>query len=126
MPVSFLLPDISPDRIALELKKLEKKSQEYRLTINDRKELEFTFPEMVSGEPFPVSIVLPHGYPNAAPRIYALRLPPNAPMCWPDGSLSIYGSTAAWNPKADDIVRALDLARDWLKAFAKWQATGIS
>ena len=123
VPVSFLLPDISPDRIALELRKLDEQKQVYRLTINDRRELEITFPELSSMESSPVSIVLPHGYPDTAPRIYALRLPTDIPMCWPDGSLVIYGSTVAWNSKADNVVGALGLVREWLRTFAKWQAT---
>src|SRR5450759_4958675 len=124
VPVSFLLPDISPDRIAVELKTLADEKQDYRLTINERKELEITFPETIAGEAMPISIVLPHGYPESAPRIYALRLPSNAPMRWPDGSLSIYGAAAVWNSKSHDVFNALGLARTWLKQFASWRNTG--
>ena len=46
-----------------------------------------------------ISIVLPHGYPNSAPRIYAAQVASNAPKRWPDGSLSIFGATATWNAK---------------------------
>ena len=41
VPVSFLLPDISPDRITQELNKLAEKNENYKLTINENKELEF-------------------------------------------------------------------------------------
>ena len=35
VPVSFLLPDIAPDRIAKELAKLDAKKESYKLTINE-------------------------------------------------------------------------------------------
>ena len=124
VPVSFLLPDVSPDRIAVELQKMAENKQDYRLTINEKKELEITFLESVSGEEMPVSVVLPHGYPESAPRIYVLRLPKDTPMLWPDGSLSIYGSTAVWSPKSHNALNALSLARIWLKQFTEWQKTG--
>ena len=71
VPVSFLLPDIPPDRIAKELSKLDAKNENYKLTINDNKELEISCLETAAGESVVISIVLPHGYPNSAPRIYA-------------------------------------------------------
>lgn len=124
VPVSFLLPDISPERIAAELGKLEGKQEIYKLTVNEQKELEITFAETVAGERILLSIVLPHGYPDAAPRIYADKLPPNTPKRWPDGSLAIFGATATWNPKAGDVLHTLSLARVWLRAFSKWHKTG--
>ena len=45
--------------------------ENYKLTINDNKELEISCRETAAGENVVISIVLPHGYPNAAPRIYA-------------------------------------------------------
>jgi prevent-host-death family protein len=124
VPVSFLLPDIPPDRIAKEMNKLNAKDEKYKLTINDNKELEISCVETAAGENVVISIVLPHGYPNAAPRIYAAQVAPNAPRRWPDGSLSIFGATAAWNAKAHDASHALSLARVWLKHYAKWRKTG--
>src|ERR1700682_1711184 len=38
VPVSFLLPDVSPERITLELSKLTEKNENYKLRINDNKE----------------------------------------------------------------------------------------
>lgn len=125
VPVSFLLPDISPDRIANELKKLEDAKEDYRLTINERKELEIAFPEIVAGEPNAISIVMPHGFPESAPRIYVLRVPEDAPMRWPDGSLSIYGAATLWIPRSHSVLSALVLARAWLGQFADWQQTGV-
>jgi hypothetical protein len=57
-------------------------------------------------------------------RIYAAQIAPNAPKRWPDGSLSIFGATAAWNVKTHDASHALSLARVWLKHYAKWRKTG--
>src|SRR5712691_2141082 len=69
VPVSFLLPDISPDRIVKELNKLDSKDENYKLTITDNKEIEISSVERAAGENVVISIILPHGYPNAAPRI---------------------------------------------------------
>jgi prevent-host-death family protein len=124
VPVSFLLPDIAPDRIAKELGKLDSKKENYKLTINDSKELEISCLETVAGENVVISIVLPHGYPNTAPRIYAEPVAPEASHRWPDGSLSIFGATAAWNAKTHDTTHALSLARIWLKHYARWRKTG--
>lgn len=124
VPVSFLLPDISPDRIARELNKLDGKNEKYKLTINDQKELEISCLESAAGENVVIRIVLPHGYPSAAPRIYAAQVAPNPPKQWPDGSLSIFGSAASWNVKTHDASHALSLARVWLKHYAKWLKTG--
>src|SRR5437588_12742282 len=72
VPVSFLLPDIPPDRIAKELHKLDSKDTKYKLAIiNTSKELEISCRETAAGEKVLIRIALPHGYPNAAPRIYA-------------------------------------------------------
>jgi prevent-host-death family protein len=124
VPVSFLLPDISPDRVALELAALKEKEEKHGLTINDKHELEITFREHVGGEAVGIDIVLPHGYPNSAPRIYAVDLAPNTPKRWPDGSLALFGASAAWNSKAHDVVYALNSARRWLRQYGKWRQTG--
>jgi prevent-host-death family protein len=124
VPVSFLLPDIAPDRIAKELDKLDSKETNYKLTINECKELEISCLETAAGERIIICIVLPHGYPNAAPRIYAEQVATGTPNRWPDGSLSIFGSTATWNAKTHDASHALHLARGWLKHYAKWRKTG--
>src|SRR5438309_10365868 len=63
VPVSFLLPDISPDRVALELAALKEKEEKHGLTINEHQELEISFREQVGGEPVGIDIVLPNGYP---------------------------------------------------------------
>lgn len=124
VPVSFLLPDISPDKITEELNQLRDKKENYKLTINENKELEINFHEVAAGENIVISIVLPHGYPNSAPRIYALHVPPNTPQCWQDGALSIFGAMATWNSKTHNVVYALGLAKKWLKQYAKWKKVG--
>lgn len=124
VPVWFLLPDISPERVANELDKLDERKEHHKLTINEKKELEINCHETAAGENVVISIVLPHGYPNAAPRIYAAQLPSNTPKRWPDGSLAIFGATAVWNAKNHDVIHALRLARAWLKEYTKWRRTG--
>lgn len=124
VPISFLLPDISPGRITKELSKLRDKKENYKLTINEHKELEINFHETAAGENIVISIVLPHGYPNSAPKLHALGLPSNTPHRWQDGSLSIFGATATWNKKSHDVVYALSLTREWLKQYAVWRKAG--
>jgi prevent-host-death family protein len=124
VPISFLLPDIPADRIARELGKLDGKNETYRLTINDYKELEISFLESAAGDNIIITIVLPHGYPSAAPRIYPTQVASNAPRRWPDGSLAIFGTSTIWNVKTHDASHALSLARTWLKNYAKWRKTG--
>jgi prevent-host-death family protein len=124
VPVSFLLPDIAPERIAQELEKLSESKEHPKVTINENKELEINCHETAAGENVVISIVLPHGYPNAAPRIYVLQIPSNTPRRWPDGALSIFGVTAVWNSKNHNTVYALRLARAWLKDYVKWRKMG--
>lgn len=124
VPVSFLLPDVAPERITLELSKLDEKKENYKLTINENKELEINCHETAAGENVLLSVVLPHGYPDSAPRIYALHVASNTPKRWQDGSLSIFGATATWNAKTHDVLHALSLARVWLRDYAKWRKTG--
>jgi prevent-host-death family protein len=124
VPVSFLLPDISPERIAHELNRLTEKNENYKLTINEDKELEINCDETAAGEDLIVTIVLPHGYPNSAPRIYVLKVPDSTPNRWQDGSLAIFGATAIWNPKSHDVTHALRLTRKWLRHYAKWRKSG--
>ena len=121
VPVSFLLPDVAPERITQEIAKLDEKKEDYRLTINDNKELEISCREAAGGENVVLTIVLPHGYPAAAPRVYAEQLSPNAPGRWQDGSLAIFGATSTWNSKAHDVIHTLNLGRRWLRQYAKWR-----
>lgn len=125
VPVSFLLPDVPPERITHELVKLSEKDENYRLTINDKKELEISFHETSGGDNIVLTVVLPHGYPNSAPRVYASNLVSDSPNLWPDGSLTIFGAMTTWNPKTHDVVHALGLGRIWLKLYGKWRSSGV-
>lgn len=124
VPVSFLLPDIPPDRIAQELAKLTERDERHKLTITEHKELEIGFHETAAGENIVVTIILPHGYPQAAPRVHAAPLHPDTPTRWPDGSLPLFGDPTRWNGKGHDVVHALRLARHWLRQYATWRRTG--
>ena len=124
VPVSFLLPDIPPERIARELSKLDEKQDNYKLTVTEKKELRIGFLETAAGENVVVTVVLPHGYPQAAPRVHADPLPPDTPNLWPDGSLPLFGDTSLWNGKGHDVVHVLGLARQWLRQYAAWRRTG--
>lgn len=124
VPVSFLLPDIPPGRIALEFDKLNEKNENHNLTITENKELEISFLETAAGESIVVSVVLPHGYPQAAPRVYASPLHPDTPERWPDGSLPLFGDPTLWNGKGHDAIHALSLARQWLRRYGAWRRTG--
>lgn len=124
VPVSFLLPDVSPARIAQELEKLRERNENYKLTITENNELDISFHEIAAGENVVLSVALPHGYPNAAPRIHVAPLAPNTPQRWQDGSLSIFGTMTTWNPRTHGVVHVLALARRWLKQYATWRKTG--
>jgi len=124
VPVSFLLPDIPPERIARELERLDEKHDKYTLTITDKNELQIGILETAAGENIIVSVVLPHGYPQAAPQVQASPLPPETPHRWPDGSLQLFGDPTLWNGKGHDAVHALGLARQWLRRYATWRRTG--
>jgi hypothetical protein len=124
VPVSFLLPDIPTGRIASEISRLREKGKEHTLTINETNELVMRFHESAAGQNVIVSIVLPHGYPDSAPRILAEPLRKNTPGRWPDGSLAIFGATAKWSARSHDVVHAHNLARVWLRKYAIWRQTG--
>jgi prevent-host-death family protein len=124
VPVSFLLPDVAPERISQELARLNDKKETFKLTINEDKELEISCAEKVAGDTVLLRIVLPHGYPAAAPRLYADQVQSDAPGRWPDGSLAIFGALSSWNAKAHDVIHALKFGRSWLRLYAKWKTSG--
>lgn len=124
VPVYFLLPDIPPDRLAREFRKLNEKYDKHTLTITEKHELQVGILETAAGENIVISVLLPHGYPLAAPRVHASPLFPDTPHRWPDGSLPLYGDPTMWNSKGHDVVHALGLARQWLRKYAAWRRTG--
>jgi hypothetical protein len=125
VPLSFFFPDISPTRIAAELKELEQQGEQHRTTITSERELAFRFrhnnAEDASRE---LTIVLPHGYPNRCPRVYAGDLGGEVPHRWADGALCLFGVMSAWNPGKHTVNSALKLARRWLEHYDAWRKSG--
>jgi prevent-host-death family protein len=124
VPVHFLLPDIPPERIAREMERLDEKDDKYTLTITEKNELRIGFLETAAGENIVISVVLPHGYPQTAPRVEAEPLHPNTPNRWPDGSLPVFGDLTVLNGKGHDVVHVIGLARQWLRRYAAWRRSG--
>lgn len=125
VPLSVFFPDISPDRIAHELKTLEDHGEQPRTTITDDRELAFSFPQMLSGErSLEITVVLPHGYPNNCPRVYANGINDAPPHRWADGALCLFGIVSAWNPGKHTVHTTLTLARQWLSHYSAWRQTG--
>jgi prevent-host-death family protein len=125
VPLSVFFPDISPARIAEEMKDLEDHGEEPRPTITEQRELVFRFLEKLGGEtPVEIKIVLPHGYPNKCPRVYASGVSEEAPHRWGDGALCIYGVMIGWNPGKSTVRTTLGCARQWLQRYDNWRTTG--
>src|ERR1043165_4122102 len=115
VPLSFFFPDVAPSRIADEIEELEKHGEKTRLEITQEKELALRFFHPVAGgNLIDVKIILPHGYPNTCPRVYADPLSDSAPHRWSDGALCLYGVLTGWNPGRHTSVSTLQLARQWL------------
>lgn len=124
VPLSLFFPDISTTRIADELKELEEHHEDARTTINADRELAFEFRQTVSGVATKITIVLPHGYPNQCPRVYADPVDKQAPHRWADGALCVFGVMSVWNPGKHTVRSALSLARDWLDHYDTWMKSG--
>lgn len=127
VPIWYFLPDIHKDKIYKineELDKLHQKGEKSLLKFSDKNELEILFKEAGDKYETTLKIVLPHGYPNNAPRIYALPIVNNAPHRWQDGSLCIFGVMTNWNPGKHNIASVLKLARKWLSNYNKWIEKG--
>ncbi len=124
VPVSVFFPDIKKDRLFEELAELHKKGRDPKLQISECCDVEMSFLEEIGSEKITIKIVLPHGYPSIAPKIYADPLKDNAPHRWQDGSLCILGAMASWNPGKHNIAFVLDLSRKWLDHYCKWKSSG--
>lgn len=125
VPMSVFFPDISPTRIAEEIKELEEHGEEPRTTITEQREVLFRFPEEnANGTVIRVQVVLPHGYPNSCPRVYAEPIDAAAPHLWSDGALCLYGVMTGWNPGKHTVYSTIQLARRWLSHYGAWQKTG--
>jgi antitoxin (DNA-binding transcriptional repressor) of toxin-antitoxin stability system len=125
VPLSVLLPDISPIRIADEIEQLDERGEKPSTSFTDSKELAFRFPDkLVDGTSAELSIVLPHGYPNNCPRVYSNAVTEGAPHRWADGALCLYGVMTGWNPGKHTVFSTLTLARQWLHSYETWRNSG--
>jgi len=127
VPVWYFQPDIPKDKIFKvneELDTLREKGEKPFLTISSKNELEILFKEKGDDCEITLTIVLPHGYPNNAPKIYASPILNNAPHRWQDGALCVFGVMNNWNPGKHNVASALILARKWLFNYKEWRITG--
>ncbi|MCH7727426.1 MAG: type II toxin-antitoxin system Phd/YefM family antitoxin, partial [Planctomycetes bacterium] len=86
VPLSFFLPDISPTRLAEEMEELDEQGADSRPLINEDREFVFRFGHSLGDNTQVVlSVVLPHGYPNKCPRVYASPIDEASPHVWADG-----------------------------------------
>ena len=125
VPLSVLLPDISPARTADEIQQLGEQGEKPSISFTEGKELEFRFSEKLGdGASTVLSIVLPHGYPNNCPRVYSNAVGEGAPHRWADGALCLYGVMTGWNPGKHTVLSTLKLARQWLRNYEIWRTSG--
>ena len=124
VPLSVFLPDISPARIAGELRELEEAGESPRTTITDEREIAFLFRRSDKRDAYDIMVTLPSSYPNACPRVYATPIDQRAPHRFPDGALCIFGALSSWNPARDTAYVALGGARNWLKRYESWRKNG--
>ncbi len=124
VPVSVFLPDIQQSRFNEEINELNLKGKRPKISISATKEVEMRFQETVGEEKISIMILLPHGYPNVAPKVYASPIADNTPHRWQDGSLCIFGSIANWNPGKHNIIFLLTLTKKWLSNYDQWRKTG--
>ncbi len=124
VPLSLFLPDISPARIADELQELETAGESPRTTVTAGREIAFEFLHGADRDAYDITVVLPHGYPNACPRVYANPVDSSAPHRFSDGALCIFGVMSSWNPGKHTASLALNSARQWLKHYDMWRNTG--
>ena len=125
VPLSFFLPDVSPGRIADELEELSAQGEEPRPLITEDREFVFRFVHSLDNETeVSLSIVLPHGYPNKCPRVYASPIDKTSPHLWEDGALCLYGMLSGWNPGKHTVFSTLELARRWLAHYDAWKKQG--
>jgi len=125
VPLSLFFPDIPPSRIGDEIAELTNNGEPPRTSITSERELVFRFPhKLADNTVVDLEIVLPHGYPNTCPKIYAKGIVDKAPHRWIDGALCLYGVTTAWNPGKNTILSTLKLSRHWLQHYDAWRQTG--
>ena len=124
VPLSVFLPDISPARIAYELEELGKAGELSQTTITPIKEVAIKCRHDRESDPYDITIVLPHSYPNACPRVYVDSVDAGAPHRFSDGALCIFGVMSSWNPSKHTVRDALNSARQWLRHYEIWRKHG--
>lgn len=124
VPLSLFMPDIQPTRLKQEFESLQAKNEHYTASISEDRELSLHFHKEGPDDSVTVTITLPHGYPNSAPRIYAEPLPEDCPHRWENGALCVFGAMEIWNPGQYDVAKALTLTRRWLLHFHNWRQNG--
>ncbi|OGD69626.1 hypothetical protein A3E89_01975 [Candidatus Campbellbacteria bacterium RIFCSPHIGHO2_12_FULL_35_10] len=124
VPVWYFLPDIPKNKVNEELNELHKNGEKPSLTVSDKNELEMLFKETVKRDEITLKIILPHGYPNVAPKVYISPIVSDAPHRWQDGALCIFGAMTNWNPGKHNIAFVLSLARKWLFNYNEWREKG--
>ena len=124
VPISVFLPDISPSRIARELEELEQAGESPRTTVTADREIAFKVRHDGDRNSYHITIVLPHGYPNVCPRVYADPIESGAPHRFSDGALCIFGVMASWNPGKHTVCLAIESVHRWLEHYEIWRTTG--
>lgn len=124
VPVSLFLPDIKQSRLNEEMDELHQKGEHPLMAISDAKEVVIQFQEILGDKTITIKVLLPHGYPNAPPKVYASPIVHDAPHRWQDGSLCIVGATVDWNPGKHTIAFLLTWVRKWLSNYDHWRRTG--
>lgn len=125
VPLSVFLPDISPSRIAAEFQELFERGEQRKTSFTDDRELAIRVgSDPADSSAIELTIVLPHGYPNSCPRVYANLNESDVPHRWHDGALCLYGVMAGWNPGKHTVFTTLTLARQWLQHYNAWCESG--
>lgn len=123
VPLSVFLPDIAPARIADELEDLARNGEQPKMTVTENREIAFCFSHAVGADNCEITIVLPHGYPNRCPRVYARPVEDRAPHRWADGALCVFGVMSVWNPGKHTAFSTLVLTKRWLAHYEIWRQT---
>ncbi len=125
VPLSIFFPDIPPARMAREMDELAAQGEAPRTSFSQDREISLSFPvnNNDAGDAR-ITVLLPHGYPNSCPKVYANPVADNAPHRWNDGALCLYGVMTGWNPGKHTVFSTLQLARQWFANYSAWQNSG--
>jgi hypothetical protein len=124
VPVWYFLPDIPKNKVNEEINELHDNGENPIVTVSNKKEVEMLFKETVKRDEITIKIILPHGYPNVAPKVYVSPITTDTPHRWQDGALCIFGAMTNWNPGKHNVAFVLTLARKWLSSYSEWREKG--